>query len=94
MWTIPPAQFREAHFATFPRELPEICIKAGCPRGGVVLDPFMGSGTVAIVARELGCQFIGSELNPEYVAIANKRLAVPYTPDMFIMQEIAQSKEE
>lgn len=94
VWTIPPAQFREAHFATFPRELPEICIKAGCPRGGVVLDPFMGSGTVAIVARELGCQFIGSELNPEYVAIANKRLAVPYTPDMFIMQEIAQSKEE
>ncbi len=88
VWTIPPAQFKEAHFATFPLELPEICIKAGCPPGGLVLDPFMGSGTTALVARSLGRNFIGSELNAEYIEIAEKRLAVPYTPDMFIMQEL------
>lgn len=82
VWTIPPAQFREAHFATFPYELPEICIKAGCPPGGLVLDPFMGSGTTALVARDLGRNFIGSDLNADYVAIARKRLSVPYTPLM------------
>ena len=80
VWTIPPAQFRDAHFATFPLELPEICIRAGCPRGGVVLDPFMGSGTVALVARAEGCDYIGSELNSEYITIARRRLAQPWTP--------------
>jgi DNA modification methylase len=59
VWTIAPAQFPEAHFATFPEEIPAICIKAGCPSGGVILDPFMGAGTTALVARKLNRNFIG-----------------------------------
>lgn len=89
VWTISPAQFREAHFATFPFEIPETCIRAGCPVGGLVLDPFMGSGTTALVARAEGRQFIGSELNAEYIGIIEKRLAVPYTPNMFVTHELA-----
>lgn len=85
VWTIPPAQFRESHFATFPRELPEICIKAGCPPGGLVLDMFMGSGTTADVARRLGCDYIGCELNANYMEINTRRLSVAYTPDMFML---------
>lgn len=50
------------------------CIKAGCPEGGIVLDPFMGSGTTAIVARKLNRNYIGFELNPNYVSIAENRL--------------------
>lgn len=74
VWTVAPAQFSEAHFATFPEKLIVDCIKAGCPDGGVVLDPFMGAGTTALVARKLGRNFIGCELNPEYTAIAENRL--------------------
>ncbi|WP_153799053.1 DNA-methyltransferase [Foetidibacter luteolus] len=74
VWTIAPAQFPDAHFATFPEEIPELCVKAGCPVDGVVLDPFMGAGTTALVASKLGRHFIGTELNPKYIAIANKRL--------------------
>lgn len=75
VWTIPTQPFPEAHFATFPEKLVEPCVLAGCPRGGVVLDPFAGSGTTGLVARRLGCSFIGIELNPEYVRIAEKRLS-------------------
>jgi len=74
VWTIAPAQFPEAHFATFPEEIPATCIKAGCPKEGTVLDVFMGSGTTAMVARKLGRNFIGFELNPEYIKIAERRL--------------------
>lgn len=74
VWTISPAQFPEAHFATFPEEIPAICIKAGCPENGLVLDPFMGAGTTALVARKLNRNFIGFELNSEYIAIAERRL--------------------
>lgn len=89
VWTIAPAQFRESHFATFPTEIPEICIKAGCPPGGVVLDMFMGSGTTADVARRLSRQYIGCELNINYLEdIITPRLSVPYTPNLFIMQQI------
>jgi DNA modification methylase len=66
--------FTEAHFATFPEDLIVDCVKAGCPLGGVVLDPFMGAGTTALVARKLNRKFIGFELNAEYIAIAEKRL--------------------
>lgn len=66
--------FSEAHFATFPEKLVEPCILAGCPRDGIVLDPFMGSGTVAKVALRLGRQYIGIELNPEYIKMAERRL--------------------
>lgn len=67
-------QFPEAHFATFPEEIPATCIKAGCPKDGIVLDPFMGSGTTAIVARKLDRNYIGFELNPDYCRIAEKMI--------------------
>jgi DNA modification methylase len=62
------------HFATMPEKLVEPCILAGCPRGGIVLDPFAGAATVGVVAERLGRKFIGFELNPEYAKIAEKRL--------------------
>lgn len=74
VWTVTTKPFSEAHFATFPQDLIVDCIKAGCPEGGIVLDPFMGAGTTAVVARKLNRNFIGFELNKEYIDIANKRL--------------------
>jgi DNA modification methylase len=75
VWTIATAPFPEAHFATFPPELPEICIKAGCPVGGTVLDPFGGAGTTGLVADRLQRNSILIELNPEYAAMAERRIA-------------------
>ena len=75
VWTIPTQPFPGAHFATYPEKLVEPCIKAGCPAGGVVLDPFCGSGTTGIVALRLGRRFIGIELNPEYVEMARRRIS-------------------
>lgn len=83
VWTIATQPTPFAHFATFPDELIEPMILAGCPVGGVVYDPFMGSGTTALVARKHGRNYIGSELNPEYTKIARDRLAVPYTLPLF-----------
>jgi len=74
VWIIPTQPFPEAHFATFPERLVEPMIKAGCPPNGIVLDPFIGSGTVAKVATRLRRQWIGIELNPEYVEMAYRRL--------------------
>lgn len=74
VWTVTPMPFKEAHFATFPPDLIVDCIKAGCPPGGIVLDPFMGAGTTAMVARKLDRNFVGFELNPDYIKIANNRL--------------------
>ena len=74
VWEIATESYAEAHFATFPQALVEPCIKAGCPAGGIVLDPFMGSGTTALVARRLGRRSIGIELNEEYARLAAKRL--------------------
>jgi DNA modification methylase len=74
VWTIATAPFPEAHFATFPPELPEICIKAGCPVGGTVLDPFSGAGTTCLVADRLQRNAIGIELNPEYAAMSERRI--------------------
>jgi DNA modification methylase len=74
VWTITTKSYSEAHFATFPTELPERCIKAGSREGDTVLDPFMGSGTTAWVARHLGRQAVGCELNAEYLDIAARRL--------------------
>ncbi len=75
VWTICTKPSREAHFAVYPERLIETPIKAGCPRGGIVLDPFMGSGTTAVVAKKHHRNFIGFELNPEYCKIANKKIA-------------------
>lgn len=74
VWTITTKPCKEAHFATFPKDLIEPCIKAGCPEGGVVLDPFGGSGTTGIVAKSLNRTAILIELNPEYIEIAKKRI--------------------
>ena len=74
VWTVSTKPFSEAHFATFPQDLIVDCIKAGCPEGGLVLDPFMGAGTTALVARKLNRNYIGLELNPEYIRIAENRL--------------------
>lgn len=67
VWNIAPSKYRGAHFATFPPELVEPCVKAGCPVGGVVLDLFNGSGTTGMVALKLGRSYIGIELNRSFV---------------------------
>jgi len=74
VWTIPPKPFKGAHFATFPSELIEPCILAGCPEGGTVLDPFGGSGTTAGVAYLHDRNSIMCELNPEYVEMVERRI--------------------
>ena len=74
VWKIAPKPYPEAHFAVYPPELIETPIKAGCPTDGVVLDPFMGSGTTAVVARDLGRNYLGIELNPEYIKLIGDRL--------------------
>ena len=74
VWEIPTAPFSEAHFATFPPALIEPCILAGCPKGGTVLDPFGGAGTTGMVADRLGRDAILIELNPEYAAMAERRI--------------------
>ena len=76
VWTVTTKPFKGAHFATFPRDLIRPMIQAGCPAGGVVLDPFMGSGTTAIEAIYQNKRYIGIDLNPEYCAMAAKRIEV------------------
>lgn len=74
VWTVTTKPFKEAHFATFPTDLIEPCILAGCPKGGIILDPFFGAGTTGLVALKNNRKFIGIELNKEYIKISNKRL--------------------
>lgn len=73
VWTVPTKPYKGAHFAVFPPELIEPCIMAGAPRGGIVLDPFMGSGTTAQVAQNLGRKYLGCELNKEYAPLQAER---------------------
>ena len=80
VWTISTKPFSGAHFATFPEALIEPCIKAGCPTGGIVFDPFMGAGTTAVAAKKLKRHFIGCDINPEYVRLANERVANTAAP--------------
>lgn len=74
VWNINTKPFNEAHFAVFPEELIETPIKAGCPKNGIVLDPFSGSGTTGVVALKQSKQFIGIEINPEYIKLAMAQL--------------------
>ena len=74
VWSISTKPFKGAHFATFPEELVENCLLAGCPVNGVVLDPFMGSGTVGLVAKNNYRNYVGIDLNPKYIDIANARI--------------------
>ena len=81
VWTIATQPYAEAHFATFPEELPKLCILAGSKPGGIVLDPFAGSGTVGKVALELGRKALLIELSAAYVKLAHERCNV--TPGWF-----------
>lgn len=74
VWTIAPQPFSDAHFATFPPELPELCILAGSQPGGTILDPFGGAGTTGLVADRLGRDAVLIELSPEYAAMAERRI--------------------
>jgi DNA modification methylase len=74
VWSVQSEPFAEAHFATYPPALIEPCILAGCPKGGAVLDPFGGAGTTGLVADRLGREAILIELNPDYAALAERRL--------------------
>ena len=74
VWKIPTQPFPGAHFAVFPEKLVETPIKAGCPKDGVVLDPFMGSGTVALKSLKENRNFIGIEINPDYIDMAYNRI--------------------
>lgn len=74
VWGINTKSFKDAHFAVFPEELIETPIQAGCPKNGIILDPFMGSGTTAVVAKRFNRNYIGFELNPTFVKIAEKRI--------------------
>ena len=75
VWTVTTKPYEGAHFAVFPSDLIEPCILAGAPVGGIVLDPFMGSGTTAQVAQSLGRQYLGCELNPDYEALQTSRVS-------------------
>lgn len=75
LWSMVTRPYPEAHFATFPIDLPLRCIKAGCKPGGVVLDPFSGSGTTGAAARDLGHQYVGIDLSAEYHDLAKRRFA-------------------
>lgn len=74
VWTVATKPFKGAHFAVFPPALIEPCILAGCREGGIVLDPFMGSGTTGLVAKQQNKNYIGFEMNSDYCDIANKRI--------------------
>ena len=74
VWTVTTQPFKEAHFATFPPKLIEPCVLAGCPEGGVILDPFFGAGTTGVVAKQNHRNYIGIELNPKYIEMAQKRI--------------------
>jgi site-specific DNA-methyltransferase (cytosine-N4-specific) len=80
VWTIATESYAEAHFATFPTKLVEPCILAGCPEGGVVLEPFAGSGTALAVAKALGRRSVGIELNAEYCRLAARRIQAVTLP--------------
>ena len=73
VWTVTTAPYKGAHFATYPPKLIEPCILAGCPAGGIVLDPFFGSGTTGEVAIKHGRRFVGLDLSMEYIRLAKKR---------------------
>lgn len=84
VWRITTKPYKEAHFATFPPDLPERCIKAGCPEEGTVLDPFAGSGTTLIVALKLKRNAVAIELKKEYCTLIQKRIA-PYINQSYLV---------
>ena len=91
VWTVTTKPYKEAHFATFPMDLIEPCVLAGCPEGGTVLDPFGGSGTTGQIADGHNRNAILCELNPEYIEISKKRLGVG--TDLFSEVEIKNERK-
>lgn len=93
VWTVSTRPYADAHFATFPPDLIRPCILAGCPQGGTVLDPFFGSGTVGQVCVEEGRNFIGIEINPDYVAMAERRIAEarPHGPQQASFWDVVEA---
>lgn len=83
VWTVTTKPYKGAHFATFPEDLITPCVLAGAPPGGVVLDPFLGSGTTAVVAKKWSRRFVSIELNPDYVKLAEDRVAAVQLPLSF-----------
>ena len=81
MWLINTVAYRGKHFAAYPPKLAERCILAGCPEGGIVLDPFFGSGTTGLAAVQNGRHYIGIELNEEYCTLAEKRIGTGNAAD-------------
>ena len=74
VWTITTQPYKEAHFATFPEEIPRTCILAGSKKGDTILDPFSGAGTTGVVAEKFDRKYIGIELNPQYTKLAEDRI--------------------
>ena len=74
VWKLPTQPFSDAHFAVYPPDLIRPCVKAGCPEDGVVLDPFFGAGTTGLVAKELSRNYVGIELNEDYIEMAQDRI--------------------
>lgn len=91
VWWIAPAQFGDGHYAVMPERLAEICVVAGSQVGDTVLDPFCGAGTTGLVACRHGRNFIGTELNPEYAAMARKRIARGLRPGTFRDESLGDS---
>ena len=87
VWTVNAKGYKGAHFAVYPEELVTPCVLAGCPAGGTVFDPFTGSGTTAVVALKNGRNYIGTELNPEYIKIAEDRIADEIKPSLMDIME-------
>jgi site-specific DNA-methyltransferase (adenine-specific) len=93
VWSVPLSKFRDAHFAVFPEPLVRSMVLAGSPPEGVVLDPFMGSGTTGVVARSLDRRFIGIDCEPEYCELARGRIARANTPTLFKLDEPASGTD-
>jgi len=86
VWNIQVKPYKEAHFAVYPPDLIEPCIKAGSEKGDIVLDPFMGSGTTAAVAKSLGRDYIGCELHENYGDLIRKRVSEYHVPIEVVSQ--------
>ena len=88
VWDVKIKPYKEAHFAVYPPELIEPCILAGSEKGDIVLDPFIGSGTTAMVAKSLGRDYIGCELHEDYGKLIQKRIGETQEPTLSILDII------
>jgi len=89
VWTVATKPYSGAHFATYPPDLIEPCVLAGCPEGGTVLDPFAGSGTTGLVAKQHNCNAVLIELNTDYIKILKQRINPPQI-DFFFDERLAE----